>query len=78
MRHCYAIYTAFRRRAPLAHGRPRSLDFEGFASIRLSEWESIERIHELAEFMQEHEEVGALILDDYCGDIEDATRALEY
>ena len=52
-------------------------DFEGFGGIRLSEWESIDRVHELAEFMQEHEEIGALALDHYCGDIEDATRALE-
>lgn len=52
-------------------------DFEGFGGIRLSEWESIERIHELTEFMQEHDEIGALALDHYCGDIEDATRALE-
>lgn len=52
-------------------------DFEGFGGIRLSEWESIERVHELAEFMQEHGEVGTLALDHYCGDIEDATRALE-
>jgi antirestriction protein len=52
-------------------------DFEGFGGIRLSEWEGIERIHELAEFMEEHGEVGTLALDHYCGDIEDAKRALE-
>ena len=27
--------------------------------------------------MQEHDGIGALVLDHYCGDIEDATRALE-
>ena len=52
-------------------------DFEGFGGIRLSEWESIERVHELSEFMQEHDEIGALALDHHCGDIDDATRALE-
>jgi antirestriction protein len=52
-------------------------DFEGFGGVRLSEYESIERVHELVEFLQEHDELGALALDHYCGDIEDATRALE-
>lgn len=52
-------------------------DFEGFGGVRLSEYEGIERVHELAEFISEHEEVGALALNHYCGNIEDATRALE-
>ncbi|MEM1223292.1 MAG: antirestriction protein ArdA [Verrucomicrobiota bacterium] len=52
-------------------------DFEGFAGVRLSEWEDIERVHELSEFLQSHDEVGALVLDHYNGDIEDANRALE-
>ncbi len=52
-------------------------DFEGFGSIRLSEYEGIERVHELAEFMQEHGEIGTLALEHYCGDIDDATTALD-
>jgi antirestriction protein len=52
-------------------------DFEGFGSIRLSEWEGIERVHELAEFMQEHGKVGMIALEHFCGDIEDAEKALD-
>lgn len=52
-------------------------DFEGFGGVRLSEWESIERVHELAGFLEEHDEVGALVLDHYNGDIGDAGRTLE-
>jgi len=64
--------------SPIPHAEEWAIhDFEGFGGIRLSEWESIERVHELAEFMQEHGEVGTLALDHYCGNIEDATRALE-
>ncbi len=64
--------------SPIPHAEEWAIhDFEGFGGIRLSEWESIERVHELAEFMEEHGEVGTLALDHYCGDIEDATRALE-
>lgn len=51
-------------------------DFEGFAGVRLSEYENIERVHELAEFLQSNNAVGALALDHYHGDIEDAQTAL--
>jgi antirestriction protein len=64
--------------SPIPHAEEWAIhDFEGFGGIRLSEWESIERVHELAEFMEEHGEVGTLALNHYCSDIEDATRALE-
>ena len=52
-------------------------DFEGFGGVRISEYESIERVHELAEFLQSHDEVGALALEHYHGDIQDATIALD-
>lgn len=52
-------------------------DFEGFGGVRLSEYEGIERVHELADFLQSHDEVAALVLDHYNGDIEDAKRALD-
>ena len=52
-------------------------EFEGFGGIRLSEWESIERVHELSEFMQEHGKIGSLVLEHYCGDIDDAQRTIE-
>jgi len=40
-------------------------DFEGFGPVGLSEWESIERVHELAEFIQNHDDIGLLLLDHY-------------
>ena len=52
-------------------------DFEGFGSLHLSEHEGIERVHELALFIEEHEEIGIGLLEYYCGDLENANRALE-
>ena len=51
-------------------------DFEGFGSLRLDEYESIESVHEKAMFSLEHGELGAELLAHY-GDIESAQDALE-
>jgi len=52
-------------------------DYEGFGSHSLSEYEGIERVHELAIFIEEHEELGAALLEHFCGNLDDASRALE-
>ena len=50
-------------------------DYEGFG-FRPSEYESIEHVHACAEFILEHGEQGAILLD-YYSDLEEAKNALE-
>ncbi|MBA2657316.1 MAG: antirestriction protein ArdA [Tatlockia sp.] len=50
-------------------------DYEGFASLRLGEYDSIETVVELAAFIGEHGELGAELLSEYS--IEEAERLLE-
>ena len=50
-------------------------DYEGFESVRLSEWEGLERAHNIACFIEEHGTLGAELLNIY--DIEEAEKALE-
>ncbi len=52
-------------------------DFQGFGGIRLSEYETIERVHELADFLLEHDKIGALALSHHDGAIDDAETTLE-
>ena len=52
-------------------------DYEGFGSLRLSEYEGIESAHELACFIEENGEFGAELLSHFCGDLDDAKTALE-
>lgn len=52
-------------------------DYEGFASLALSEYESIERISQLAEFIEEHGEVGAQVLSHFGGSLDEARQALD-
>lgn len=52
-------------------------DHEGFQGVSISEYEGIESVSEIAQFIEEHGELGAAVLSHWCGDIEDATKALE-
>lgn len=52
-------------------------DYEGFGSCRISEYEGLERVHELACFIEEHEELGAELLSFFCGDLDQAAEAIE-
>jgi antirestriction protein len=52
-------------------------DYEGFASIRISEYASFDHVAELAAFIAEHGELGAELIDHFCGDLEEARGALE-
>ena len=74
----WAQINAMLKASPIAKAEEWAIhDFEGFGSTRLSEWESIERVHELAEFMQENGQVGVIALD-HCGDdIQEATRTID-
>ncbi len=51
-------------------------DYEGFYGVELSEYEGLESANNIALFLEEHGELGAFVLNHWCGDIEDAQRAL--
>ena len=51
-------------------------DYEGFGSYRLSEYEGSQSAHEVACFIDEHEELGAELLS-YYSDIDEARKAIE-
>ena len=52
-----------------------SHDFEGFGEYKLSEYEDIDTVVNLAEFINKHGELGAALLGDYS--IENAETLLE-
>ena len=52
-------------------------DFEDFGSLRLSEYEGIESVQEIAEFIGEYDELGAELLSHFCGDLSAAQTAQE-
>ena len=51
-------------------------DYEGFEGASVNEYDGVEHIAELAEFIDEHGTLGAQLIDHYGGDIEDARNAL--
>lgn len=50
-------------------------DYEGFEGVSISEYESIDHVAELAEFLSEHGALGGKLVE-YFGDIEEAKEAL--
>ncbi len=52
-------------------------DFEGFGDVSISEYTGLETIHELAEFIAEHDELGAAVLGHSGGNIDDAQKLLD-
>lgn len=51
-------------------------DYEDFGSLSLSEYESLETIHEIALFIKEHEGLGIELIK-YLDDLESAQEAIE-
>ena len=51
-------------------------DYEGFYTKHISEYDSVESVHELACFIDEHGEVGAELLAHFCS-VEEAQTAME-
>ena len=51
-------------------------DYEGFGDVRIEEYTGFERVSALASFITEHGEIGAALLDYYCGDLEEASEAI--
>ena len=52
-------------------------DYEGFEGVQISEYEGLETVHNLALFIDEHGKLGAKLLEHWCGDIDQATEALD-
>lgn len=52
-------------------------DYEGFGTIRISEYASFDHVSGLAAFIEEHGELGLAVLDYTNGDIEEARETLE-
>lgn len=75
-----AIYQAIRKTlqaSPMPSAEEWAIhDYEGFGSVRLSEWEAIERVAQLAEFIAEHSELGCALLARYDGKLDAARDTL--
>ncbi len=52
-------------------------DYEGFGGYGLSEYETIERVHEISCFIEEHPDIAGELLSYFGGDLEDARKAIE-
>ncbi len=52
-------------------------DFEGFEGLHISEYESLESVHEKALFIEEHGKLGAAVLENFGDDFEDAEKSME-
>lgn len=51
-------------------------DYEGFGSYRVSEYEGLESVHEVACFIEDHDELGAELLDHFSS-IDEAKKVME-
>ncbi|WP_420346515.1 antirestriction protein ArdA [Pelagibius sp.] len=52
-------------------------DYEGFEGARLEEYSGIEKTHALALFIVEHGKLGAKVLEQFGGDLDDTKAAFE-
>ncbi|MBO9545638.1 antirestriction protein ArdA [Caulobacter sp.] len=52
-------------------------DYDGFGGVSIGEYEPIGRVVEIAGFLRERGQLGALVLEHLGGSIDDATAALE-
>lgn len=65
------------RASPVAGAEEWAIhDYEGFGGVRIDEHTGFERVSELAAFLAEHGDLGAALLDHYCGDLAEAREAL--
>ena len=67
---------AMLRASPIAGAEEWAIhDYEGFAGVRLGEYEAIDHVTALAAFISEHGALGAALLDHY-GDLAEAREAI--
>lgn len=52
-------------------------DYEGFGGYGLGEYETVEAVHEIAEFISEHPETAGELLSHFDGSLDDAKKAAE-
>jgi antirestriction protein len=52
-------------------------DYQNFYNIKISESMDFETVVEIAEFLKEHSKLGAELINNYGGDLDDAKRAIE-
>ncbi len=52
-------------------------DYEDFGDYGLSEYDGLERAHNIALFLADTGKLGAMLLRHFCGDLDDAQNALE-
>ncbi len=52
-------------------------DFEGFEGVHIAEYESLGSVHEKALFIEEHGKLGAAVLENFGGNLEEATKSME-
>lgn len=52
-------------------------DHDGFGGVSIGEYEAIGRVVEIASFLRERGQLGALLLDHFDGNIEEASEALD-
>lgn len=75
-----AIYQAIRemlQASPIPEAEEWAIhDYEGFGSLRLHEWEAIEQIAQLADFITQQGELGYALLARYSGNLEAARDTL--
>jgi antirestriction protein len=64
--------------SPIPHAEEFAIhDFENFGDVRIEEYTSLETISELANFIVEHDELGAAVLGHTNGNIDEASKLLD-
>ena len=70
--------SAMLRRSPIAEAEEYAIhDYEGFGTLRLSEYAGIEKVAALAAFIVARGALGAAVLDYFSGDLDEANEAFE-
>ncbi len=52
-------------------------DTDGFEGCPISEYQNIQSVQQIALFIEQNEPVAALLLNHFCGDLEDSIKALK-
>lgn len=65
-------------RSPIAHAEEYAIhDFEGFEGITISEYAGIDTVARIGAFISEHGALGAGLLEQFIGDMDQAETALQ-
>lgn len=68
---------ALLERSPVSDAEEYAIhSYEGFGDFSISEHEGLKSAHKKALFIKEHQELGAAVLNHWCGDIKQAKEAL--